>query len=105
VEYQQIAAAGLVFLPSTDSVPFGVWGCGTVGVWLVRFSVWHTVGSWDNRTMALFLGSLLGEARGWWCGAGLFLVSRLQRTCTVCGSLWGSGCVGCVVRGCCLRTT
>jgi hypothetical protein len=56
----------------------------------------ETTGPWPA-------GSLTGEPGG--CGAGLFLVSWLHRSHGCSAPFGGGACVGCVVRGCCLRTT
>jgi len=68
--------------------------CGLLGVWLL--CVWHTVGSWDNDTLACWFvswfpahGRLPGGVR-WF-----FLVGG------VVGCFWRVG----VWWGCCLRTT
>lgn len=62
----------------------------------------------------LVFGTLLGpEATGPGCcgfgrggsGTSLFLVSWLHRSHGCSAPFGGGVCVGCVVRGCCLRTT
>ena len=94
MEYQQIAAAGSSPAPSTDRS--------------LEVVVLERCGGGSG---GLVFGTLLGpETTGpgctvlWGvrCPGLVFLVSWLHRAHV--SALWGV-CVGCVVRGCCLRTT
>ena len=103
MEYQQIAAAGFSPAPSTDTRPFAGGGPGTVPGRVTGGLVFGTLlgpEATGPRHAALCGGFPYGgvPVRGL-CGVGLvFLVSWLHRAHT-------NACVGCVVRGCCLRTT
>ena len=53
---------------------------------VVLVSVWHTVGSWDNRIHSLHLLWPLGGVVG--CvGVGLLLPAMLKHTLVVCGGV------------------
>ena len=102
MEYQQIAAAGFSPAPSTDTRPFAGGGPGTVRGRVTGGLVFGTLlgpEATGPRHAAPGAGSLTGESGAGARGVGLvFLVSWLHRVHT-------NACVGCVVRGCCLRTT
>ena len=92
MEYQQIAAAGFSPAPSTDTRPFAGGGPGTVP---------------GRVTGGLVFGTLLGPEA---TGPGLLWL-WLRRVWYLCVSGFLAApimhvvCVGCVVWGCCLRTT
>ena len=96
MEYQRIAAACLSLVFSTDGVPFGGlvlercgWGmCGLVFGTLLGP---EATGPGRLRFLAVFFPGLCF----WFPGCTDRMVDLL---------FWGL-CVGCVVRGCCLRTT
>jgi hypothetical protein len=107
VEYQRIAAAGFFFLPSTDSgVPFGgpvSWngaGMGAGGF------VFGTLLGPEATGPCMRVGRFLERGGGVPVWAGLFVSGFLAAPITRFGSCFVAGvCVGCVVWGCCLRTT
>lgn len=95
MEYQQIAAACFFFLPSTD----GVFG----------FLSWNGAGAGVG---GLVFGTLLGpEATGpgrdasWLTGCDVLCSWYLFVSGFLAAPIAHVVCVGCVVWGCCLRTT
>jgi hypothetical protein len=97
VEYQRIAAACLSLVFSTDGSPFGglvLERCG----WGMRGLVFGTLlgpEATGPGRVAVFGRVFPGLVCFWFPGCTDRMVDLL---------LWGL-CVGCVVRGCCLRTT
>ena len=93
MEYQQIAVAWIFSWPSTDALGVLERSGGLMG--------------------GLVFGTLLGpEATGLWTGsrlwgwfAGLFVSGFLAAPIACVALLFVGVCVGCVVWGCCLRTT